>query len=59
MSSLVGGFYTDMTSDTNVTGGSYDISYNTLDSSGESEGTDTTGTGTSTRDKPGNCLTHA
>lgn len=59
MSSLVGGFYTDMTSDTNVEGGTFDISYNTMDSSGGSIGTDTTNTGTASRDQPGECLTHA
>jgi hypothetical protein len=59
LNSIVGGSYTAVGSDSTMTGGNFDISYNTLDSSGEHVEVDHTGTGTSTRDKPGECLTHA
>ena len=51
-SAIVGGFYTSSGSDTNSEGGGHDISYDTLDSSGQSTGTDVFGTGSGTRDKP-------
>lgn len=59
LNSVIGGSYTAVGSDSTMTGGNFDISYNTLDSSGELIEVDHSGTGTSTRDKPGECLTYA
>lgn len=49
---------TSVGSDTNSSGGGYDISYDTLNSSGQSTGVDSTLTsppGAGTLDKPGDC----
>lgn len=52
---IVGGSYTAVGQDTNMTNGEHDITFDTSDSSGQTIGIDTQGTGTTTRDKPGNC----